>query len=92
MGKIAMKKAYGAFTIDVIVTKKDRLWTANVWIGPILEIPKALRDMGQLEGYKSRQEAEDAGVHWGKDRIDAYEQNRLAASSEKAPDAEAALG
>ncbi len=67
-----MKKACGLYTIDIIVTKKDGLWRANVWIGPILEIPKALRDMGDLEGHKSRREAEDAGVRWGKERIDVY--------------------
>ena len=48
-----MKKACGLSTIDIIVTKKDGLWRANVSIGPIFEIPKALRDMGDLEGTKA---------------------------------------
>ena len=35
-----VKKAYRGYTIDIIITRQDRLWKATVWIGPILEIPR----------------------------------------------------
>jgi len=72
-----MRKAYKGYTIDVLVKRQEsRRWTANVWIGPILEIPKTLRDMGELEGYKTREDAKQAGLRWGEEQINAYIENR----------------
>ena len=72
-----MKKTYRGYTIDVIVKRKEnRRWTANVWIGPILEIPRTLREKGELEDHKTRGEAKQAGLLWGEEQINAYIENR----------------
>ena len=72
-----MMKVYKDYTIDIIVTHKERRrYTAKVWIGPILYIPRTLRDMGELEDYTTREEANQAGFLWGKEQINAYIENR----------------
>lgn len=72
-----MKKAYRDYTIDVIVTKnRKKCYTAKVWIGPTLKIPRILRDMGELEDHTGREEAKKAGYLWGKEQIDAFIENR----------------
>ena len=54
---------YRGYSIGVRAEKQgDRLWTANAWIGPIVENPKALRDIQELTGFASQQEAENAGL------------------------------
>jgi hypothetical protein len=73
-----LKIAYRGYFIDVTVTKQmDALWTAKVWIGPVGEPAKALRDMGELEGYANLVEAEHAGLQWGRKRLNLYAQNKL---------------
>lgn len=68
-----MKKAYKGYTIDVMVTRREsRSWTAKIWIGPILEIPKSLREMGKLEDNKTKEQAKQAGLLWGEKQINSY--------------------
>jgi hypothetical protein len=72
-----MKTEYRGYAIDVAVKRKDGLWIAKVWIGPVAETPKALRPIGELAGYTSQRKAEDAGLRWGKERLNLYAQNKL---------------
>ena len=39
----------------------DGLWTATVYIGPVIENPKAFREMGEVDGADSQGDAEAAG-------------------------------
>ena len=69
---------YRGYSIGVGAEKQqDGLWTANAWIGPIVENPKALRDIQELTGFASQQEAEKAGLEWGKKRLNLYAENKL---------------
>ena len=52
-------------------------WGAKVLIWPIVETIIALREHHEVEGYKSQGEAEEAGVQWGRKRLDLYAQNKL---------------
>ena len=64
--------------IGVMATRQqDRLWTAKVWIGPTIETPKALRDVDELVGYESQQDAEYEGLKFGKRRLNLYALNKL---------------
>jgi hypothetical protein len=72
-----MKKTHRGYTIDVIVTKNGKQsYTAKVWIGPTLKIPRTLCDVGKLENLMGRDEAKQAGYLWGEERINAYIENR----------------
>ena len=72
-----MRKAYRGYTIDVIVTKnRKKCYTAKVWIGPTLNIPRALRDMGELKDHTGRDEAKQAGYLWSEELINAFIENR----------------
>ena len=72
-----MKIEYRGYTIDVTVTRQMVSWGAKVLIWPIVETIIALREHHEVEGYKSQGEAEEAGVQWGRKRIDLYAQNKL---------------
>jgi len=53
-------------------------WAAVVRVWPVHNRIRALRDQRVIEGsYKNREDAEEAGVQWAKERIDAYGQNGL---------------
>ena len=68
-----MKTEYRGYKIDVTAAKhEDGVWTAKVYIGPVIENPKAFREMGEIDGAYSQSDAEAAGVQWGKYRIDLY--------------------
>ena len=68
---------YRGYTIGVRAEKQQGRWTANAWIGPIVEDPKALRDIQELTGFASQQEVEKAGLEWGKKRLNLYAQGKL---------------
>ena len=73
-----MKIEYNGYTIDVTATRQlDGLWRAKVLIWPIVETTKALREHHEVEGYKSQEEAEEAGLQWGRKRLNLYAQNKL---------------
>jgi hypothetical protein len=73
-----MKIEYSGYTIDVTVTKQlDGLWRAKVLIWPIVETTKALREHHEVEDYKSHEEAEEAGLQWGRKRLNLYAQNKV---------------
>ena len=71
-----MKIEYSGYTIDVTATRQlDGLWSAKVLIWPIVETTKALREQHEVEGYKNQEEAEEAGLQWGRKRLNLYAQN-----------------
>ena len=75
-----MKIEHRGYTIDVTVTigRLDRLWTAKILIWPITETTKALREHHEVEGYKNQEEAEEAGLQWGRRRrLNLYAQNKV---------------
>ena len=41
-------------------------------IWPIVETTKALREHHEVEGYKSQEEAEEAGLQWGRRSLSIY--------------------
>jgi hypothetical protein len=68
-----MKTEYRSYRIDVTTAKQeDGRWTATVYIGPVIENPKAFREMGEVDGADSQDDAEAAGREWGKYRVDLY--------------------
>ena len=73
-----MKIEYSGYTIDVTATRQlDGLWRAKVLILPIVETTKDLREHHEVEGYKSQEEGEEAGLQWGRERLNLYAQNKL---------------
>ena len=72
-----MKTEYNDSSIEIKTNQKDGdCWTVVVQVRPGVKAVNALSDQRELEGYKNQGEAEKAGLRWGRDRIDAYAQNR----------------
>ena len=73
-----MKKAYKGYTIDVIVTKNGKQrYTAKVWIGPTLKIPRTLRRCRAVrKPSRGRQEAKQSRLSDCQEQINAYIENR----------------
>jgi hypothetical protein len=73
-----MRTEYKGSSIAIETTHKNGgPWAAVVRVWPVHNRIRALRDQREIEGYKNRGEAEEAGVQWAKERIDSYAQNRL---------------
>ena len=73
-----MTTEYDGYTIVVTATRQaDGLWAAKILIWPVTEITVALREHHEVEGYKNQKEAEEAGLQWGRKRINLYAQNKL---------------
>ena len=74
---LRMKIEYSGYTIDVTVRRQLLDWNAKILIWPIVETFIALREHHEVEGYENQKEAEEAGLQWGRKRLDLYAQNTL---------------
>ena len=72
-----MKIEYRGHTIDVRVTGQLVGWSAKVLIWPVVETIIALREQHEVEGYKNQEEAAEAGLQWGRKRLNLYAQYKL---------------
>ena len=72
-----MKIEYRGHTIDVTVTSQLVGWSAKILIWPTVETIIALREQHEVEGYKNQEEAAEAGLQWGRKRLNLYAQYKL---------------
>ena len=72
-----MRTEFKGSSITIETTQKNGgPWAAVVQVRPVDNKVSALRDQRELEGYKNQGEAEDAGLQWARERIDAFAENR----------------
>ena len=72
-----MKTEFKGSSIAIETTQKNGgPWAAVVQIQAVDTAISTLRAERELEGYKNQQEAEDAGMQWARERIEAYAENR----------------
>jgi len=67
-----MKKEYKGYTISITTKQRNGLWTAEIWIWPVIGSRGTLLDDWQTEGWASQGEAEEAGRGFGETRIDNW--------------------
>lgn len=72
-----MQIEYRGNIINVEAKQKNELWAADIQVWPRYKTTRALRDMHEVEGYRSQGEAEEAGRLWAESQIDGYTENRL---------------
>ena len=63
---------YREYWVAVSAKEKTGLWSANIWIWPVLGKLGHLVDEGQVNSFASQGEAEAAGRRWGETRIDNW--------------------
>ena len=67
-----MKIVYRDYCIEVTATGKDSLWAAAVCIERLDKGWAVLWEKGEIDGATNQSDAEIAGLHWARYRVDLF--------------------